>query len=219
MKGENARICSSSSPKNSTRSGSRPVLGKTSTSPPRTAIWPRSSTRSTRSYPARASDSTSSSNPAPRAFDRSTTSGLDRGRRNPFRERAGGDADEPAAREDLERARPLADEVSGRLEPGSCVHAAAREQRYPVGVEVPGDGLGDVARLLVLREQADERAAEVARAASRGGAGAPARRRARSSGSRSRTRGSARSRRAHRRGRQAGRLRGPCGWRDPRPAG
>ena len=31
------------------RSGSRPVLGNTSTSPPRTAIWPRSSTRSTRS--------------------------------------------------------------------------------------------------------------------------------------------------------------------------
>ena len=87
--------------------------------------------------------------------------GSRRGRRNPFRERAGGDADEPAARVDLERARPLADEVSGRLESGPCVHAAAREQRYLIGVEVPGDGLGDVARLLVLREEADERAAEV----------------------------------------------------------
>ena len=49
VNGENARICSMSSPKNSTRSGSRPVLGKMSTRPPRTAICPRSSTRSTRS--------------------------------------------------------------------------------------------------------------------------------------------------------------------------
>ena len=62
---------------------------------------------------------------------------------------------------DVERPRALADEVSGRLEPRPCVHAAAREQRHAVGVEVPGDGLGDVARLLVLREQADERAAEI----------------------------------------------------------
>ena len=49
VNGENARICSISSPKSSMRSGSRPVVGKTSTSPPRTANWPRSSTRSTRS--------------------------------------------------------------------------------------------------------------------------------------------------------------------------
>ena len=49
VNGENARIDSTSSPKNSMRSGSRPVVGKTSTSPPRTANWPRSSTRSTRS--------------------------------------------------------------------------------------------------------------------------------------------------------------------------
>ena len=46
---EKARIDSISSPKSSIRSGSRPVVGKTSTSPPRTANWPRSSTRSTRS--------------------------------------------------------------------------------------------------------------------------------------------------------------------------
>ena len=49
VKGENARTCSISSPNSSTRSGSRPVDGKTSTMPPRTANWPRSSTRSTRS--------------------------------------------------------------------------------------------------------------------------------------------------------------------------
>ena len=49
VKGEKARTDSISSPKNSTRNGSRPVVGKTSTMPPRTANWPRSSTRSTRS--------------------------------------------------------------------------------------------------------------------------------------------------------------------------
>ena len=37
VNGENARTCSISSPKSSTRSGSRPVDGKTSTMPPRTA--------------------------------------------------------------------------------------------------------------------------------------------------------------------------------------
>ena len=49
VNGEKARICSISSPKSSMRSGSRPVVGKTSTRPPRTANCPRSSTRSTRS--------------------------------------------------------------------------------------------------------------------------------------------------------------------------
>ena len=49
VNGEKARTCSISSPKSSTRSGSRPVDGKTSTMPPRTANCPRSSTRSTRS--------------------------------------------------------------------------------------------------------------------------------------------------------------------------
>ena len=49
VNGEKARIASISSPNSSIRSGSRPVVGKTSTIPPRTANWPRSSTRSTRS--------------------------------------------------------------------------------------------------------------------------------------------------------------------------
>ena len=40
VNGENARICSISSPKNSMRSGSRPVVANTSTRPPRTANWP-----------------------------------------------------------------------------------------------------------------------------------------------------------------------------------
>ena len=63
VNGEKARTCSISSPKSSTRSGSRPVDGNTSTMPPRTANWPRSSTRSTRSYPASASCSASPSIP------------------------------------------------------------------------------------------------------------------------------------------------------------
>ena len=61
VNGENARTPSTTSPKSSTRIGSRPVVPKTSRMPPRTAIWPRSSTRSTRSYPASTSASPSSS--------------------------------------------------------------------------------------------------------------------------------------------------------------
>ena len=46
---EKADSRSISSPKNSARIGSRPVVGNTSTSPPRTEKLPRSSTVSTRS--------------------------------------------------------------------------------------------------------------------------------------------------------------------------
>ena len=44
-----ARMLSTSSPKSSIRSGSRPVVGYTSTMPPRSANWPRSCAWSTRS--------------------------------------------------------------------------------------------------------------------------------------------------------------------------
>ncbi len=57
----NLRISSTSSPKNSTRSGCSSVGGNTSTMPPRTANSPRFSTRSTRVYAAPASRSTISS--------------------------------------------------------------------------------------------------------------------------------------------------------------
>ena len=57
VKTEKADSRSISSPKNSIRIGSRPVVGNTSTSPPRTENVPRSSTVSARSYPAVASDS------------------------------------------------------------------------------------------------------------------------------------------------------------------
>ena len=55
------RISSTSSPKNSTRSGCSSVGGNTSTMPPRTANSPRFSTRSTREYAASASRRTTSS--------------------------------------------------------------------------------------------------------------------------------------------------------------
>ena len=55
------RISSTSSPKNSTRSGCSSVGGKTSTMPPRTANSPRFSTRSTREYAAPTSRRTTSS--------------------------------------------------------------------------------------------------------------------------------------------------------------
>ena len=129
MNGENARTCSISSPKNSTRSGSRPVLGKTSTRPPRTAICPRSSTRSTRSYPANASSSTRASRSRLSACVSRTTSGRSSRRRHALRERARGDADEPARAEHVERARPLADEVRRRLETRAGANATARKER------------------------------------------------------------------------------------------
>jgi hypothetical protein len=52
-----------SSPKNSTRSGSRPVVGKTSIRPPRTAKWPRSLSPVHPLVAASASSSASASSP------------------------------------------------------------------------------------------------------------------------------------------------------------
>jgi hypothetical protein len=60
---EKARSDSISSPKSSRRTGSRPVEGKMSTMPPRTANWPRSWACSTRSYPASARRSVRLSTP------------------------------------------------------------------------------------------------------------------------------------------------------------
>ena len=81
-------------------------------------------------------------------------------RRDAFGQRARRDADEPAPREDVERAGALADEVGGRLEARSRPHAATRKEGDTSGVGVPTDRLGDVACLLVLGEQAYERSVE-----------------------------------------------------------
>ena len=80
--------------------------------------------------------------------------------RHAFRERASGDADHAAACEDVERAGTLADEVGRRLESGAGTHATAREEGHARGIGVPADSLGDVTCLLVLGEEADERALE-----------------------------------------------------------
>jgi hypothetical protein len=56
----------------------------------------------------------------------------------------------------VQRAGALADEVRRRLEPGAPGDAAARQQADVLLAEVPGGGLGGVARLGVLGEQADE---------------------------------------------------------------
>ena len=55
VNGEKARMPSTSSPNQSMRTGPSAVDGYTSSSPPRTAISPRSSTCGTRSYPMAAS--------------------------------------------------------------------------------------------------------------------------------------------------------------------
>ena len=74
-------------------------------------------------------------------------------------ERARGDTHDPAGGEHLESAFAFSDEVSGRLEAGGHADTPARQERDARGVDVPPDRLGHVARLLVLGEQAGERAA------------------------------------------------------------
>jgi hypothetical protein len=81
------------------------------------------------------------------------------GRHSPG-ECARGEADETAGRENLERPRSLPDQVRGRLEARGRADASARQERDSGRVDEPPDRLGDVARLLVLGEQAGERAAE-----------------------------------------------------------
>ena len=68
---------------------------------------------------------------------------------------------ETARGEHVERARPLADEVRRRGEPRLPAHAAARQERDPLGAQVPARRLGEVARVGVLGRQRDEPAAEL----------------------------------------------------------
>jgi hypothetical protein len=49
-----------------------------------------------------------------------------------------------------------------RLETRSHTHTAAREKRDTVGIPVPADRLRDVSGFLVLGEETDERASELA---------------------------------------------------------
>ena len=161
VNGEKARTCSISSPKSSTRSGSRPVDGNTSTMPPRTANWPRSSTRSTRSYPASASCSGEPVDPrlvADPERERARSRGA---RRQPFGERRDRRADEPPGVEDVERPVALTDEVRRRDEPRLVGDAPARKEGDLRGVPEPRGAVGSVPRVGVLGQQHEERAAEL----------------------------------------------------------
>ena len=67
----------------------------------------------------------------------------------------------PPAREHLERAGPLSDEVRRRFETGAPADAAARQERDPLRAGEPAGRLGGVARVGVLRQEADEAASEL----------------------------------------------------------
>ncbi len=166
-----------------------------STSPPRTAIWPRSSTRSTRSYPASASSSTSVSRSRLSACVSRMTSGSLVVRRHPLRERACGDADEPAGGREPRAREP----VRRRDAPGARGRNLQRTPRLGRSatvcrVDVPADRLGNVTRFLVLGRKGRRAGARASRGASRGATEARARRHARPRERRQRTRESARSR-------------------------
>ena len=84
-----------------------------------------------------------------------------RRRRHALGERGRGGGDEAAAREHVERARPLADEVRRRLEAGAPADAAARQERDALGADEPAGRLGEVARVGVLGQEHDEPALEL----------------------------------------------------------
>ena len=157
MNGENARIDSISSPKNSTRSGSRPVVGKTSTMPAAhgelAALVDALDARVARERE-RLGERLDADSPPGAKLERLRPLAA---RRQPLRERERGRAHEPPAGEDVERACPLADEVRRRLEPGVPADAAARQEPDARLAEEPACGLGGVARVGVLRQHADER--------------------------------------------------------------
>ena len=137
VNGENARICSISSPKSSMRSGSRPVVGKTSTSPPRTANWPALLDSLDPLVAGRGKLLGERVDPGLVARRDANDSRPLAGRRKAFRHGRRRCADETAALEHRERAGPLADEVRRRLEPRSPVDAARREQRDVLVAEEP----------------------------------------------------------------------------------
>jgi hypothetical protein len=79
-------------------------------------------------------------------------------RRDALREADGRGAHEAPGREDVERAGTFPDEMGRRLEPAPPADAAGGEEPYPSLAQEPARGLGGVARVGILREDADERA-------------------------------------------------------------
>ena len=101
--------------------------------------------------PASASASTRPSRPSSSPTRISTETGLRPGRKA-LCHRARRRADETAPGEHGERPRALTDEVRRRIEPGIDTDAAARQECDLRRVDVPGDGLGGIPRLLLLGE-------------------------------------------------------------------
>ena len=154
---------STSSPNSSMRTGSRPVVGNTSTMSPRTATWPRSSTAADALVAGGDERATSSSRQllARAQLDRR---GPARGRRDALDQRLRRDRHEAAARERVESARALADEVRRGLEAGAVGDAARRQEADRVRRQEPRRRLGQRHRGLVVFDHDDERALLGARA-------------------------------------------------------
>ena len=82
-------------------------------------------------------------------------------RRHPLGQRGRRGAHEPAAGEDVEGARPLADEVRWRLEARRVRDAPTRQKSHRVSPEEPGGSLGGVAGVRVLGQQDEEASSEL----------------------------------------------------------
>ena len=121
--------------------------------PPRTAQWPRSSTLSTRRYPAAVSEATSPSTPGSLPTSIGTLVGSVDEIGQPLRQRDRRRTHEPARGEQLERAKALADEMGRRLEPRGLGDAPAGVERNRLRPEEPRRTLGRVARVRVLGEK------------------------------------------------------------------
>ena len=73
----------------------------------------------------------------------------------------GGDDDERALLEQVQRPRALADEVRRRPQPRVPAHAAARQERDALRPEVPRRGFGEIARIRVLGNEDRQRAPQL----------------------------------------------------------
>src|SRR4029453_2588412 len=143
--------CSISSPKSSTRSGSRPVGGETSTNPPPTPNRPRPSSPPPGCRPP----------PGGSPLGDPQRLGPLVAPRDRLRGRRCRRTDQPAGREHVEGARPLTAEVRRRWGATPPADAAAREVCDLLVPEEPRGRLGEVARVRVLGEQHDEPAPDL----------------------------------------------------------
>ena len=153
VKAENADRRSRLSPKNSARTGSRPVDGKTSTRPPRTENWPRSSTVSARSYPAAASSWVSSSNGRSSPSRSSTARGRAAAGGSRSTSASADTATRPPCRQGVQRPGPLAREVRRRIEPRPVSRAPRRHEGHRLAGQERGRSLAQGAGIVVVADQ------------------------------------------------------------------